>query len=368
MYASHGDMLGYAPLNLIKYPPVVGERHPYLESGKKPETKLIDKVGLFGTAGTSTWRTEFKKLYGASDDTFFNPQKGLGEWKPEDAKVEAENLARDRVLVFAITKDTEGYGSLAEVGFAMLGALLRGQKVGIYIEESDTFNADAQRARNLLSSILSRFHGLDDQVEVFDGLRSMAEWAKGAMAGTPKPVELPPVSRTLSPVVLLTGSSGSADGAPSIVRGQMKGLLGDTPFIDTYIPTDKFSRADAEREANLTQKAAVIVHTITSETESLGGLAEVAALAANAFANGQTLCVYLEPHESDRASNANKSRAIIRASMAELLKQYPGLVYFVEGKDGAITEDEEKRGVISREDALKQLADVSKGQIERFKS
>lgn len=52
---------------------------------------------------------------------YFNPQKE--GWNPEDAEIEAQHLDEDAVIVSAITGETYGSGSLAEIGFLTLNAI-----------------------------------------------------------------------------------------------------------------------------------------------------------------------------------------------------------------------------------------------------
>jgi hypothetical protein len=53
--------------------------------------------------------------------SFYNPQ--VDDWKPEDAIEEAKHLADDAVILFPITSETYGTGSLAETGFSVLNAI-----------------------------------------------------------------------------------------------------------------------------------------------------------------------------------------------------------------------------------------------------
>lgn len=78
-------------------------------------------VGLFGTCGGSEWRDRFIERYEQEGIIFFNPQ--VEDWKPEDAEVEAEHLAEDDVILFPVTSETYGLGSLGECGFSMLNAI-----------------------------------------------------------------------------------------------------------------------------------------------------------------------------------------------------------------------------------------------------
>ena len=88
--------------------------------------KMKTCIGLFGTCGTSTFRQElFIPKYlsiGLKDGTdFFNPQ--VKDWNPNCAVVEAQHLAEDSIILFPITSETYGLGSLSEVGFSVLHAI-----------------------------------------------------------------------------------------------------------------------------------------------------------------------------------------------------------------------------------------------------
>jgi hypothetical protein len=78
-------------------------------------------IGLFGTCGNSTWREDFIEIYDSEGLEYFNPQKT--DWNPNDAANEAFHLANDEIILFPITSETYGLGSLAEVGFSILNAI-----------------------------------------------------------------------------------------------------------------------------------------------------------------------------------------------------------------------------------------------------
>ena len=78
-------------------------------------------IGLFGTCGGSVWRDTFMKRYEQEGIAFFNPV--VEDWDPSMAEVEAENLANDEIILFPVTKESYGSGSLAEVGFSILQAI-----------------------------------------------------------------------------------------------------------------------------------------------------------------------------------------------------------------------------------------------------
>ena len=80
-------------------------------------------VGLFGTCGASTWRAPFVALFAEQGIAFFNPQ--VDDWSPDMADEEAWHLANDKVILFPVTGETYGFGSLAEIGFSLLSVLER---------------------------------------------------------------------------------------------------------------------------------------------------------------------------------------------------------------------------------------------------
>ena len=117
-------------------------------------------VGLFGTCGGSRWRDPFMKRYGELGIQFFNPQ--VEDWKPEDAEIEADHLADDAIILFPITGETYGTGSLAETGFSALQAIKlnrhRDFVVMIERELDPALNDPVARKESLRSRALVRKH------------------------------------------------------------------------------------------------------------------------------------------------------------------------------------------------------------------
>lgn len=97
-------------------------------------------IGLFGTCGNSQWRKEFIADYTRNGINFYNPQ--VTDWKPDDAAIEAEHLVNDEIILFPVTAETYGTGSLAETGFSILSAIRSNEDryVIIYIDQ----NLDAE--------------------------------------------------------------------------------------------------------------------------------------------------------------------------------------------------------------------------------
>lgn len=81
-------------------------------------------IGLFGTCGSSTWRDQFIDEINQKDDcTYYNPQVEEGAWSPEMADIENQHFHNDEIILFPITNETTGLGSLSEVGFSVQSLL-----------------------------------------------------------------------------------------------------------------------------------------------------------------------------------------------------------------------------------------------------
>lgn len=146
-------------------------------------------IGLFGTCGGSRWREPFMARYAELGIQFFNPQ--VDDWKPEDAEIEAEHLAEDAIILFPITGETYGTGSLAETGFSALQAIKlnchRDFVVMIERELNPSLDDEVARKESLRSRALVRKHlekldiaslyvvdSLDDMLELSVELHAIA--------------------------------------------------------------------------------------------------------------------------------------------------------------------------------------------------
>jgi len=99
-------------------------------------------IGLFGTCGNSIWRKAFMEVYDSKEIAYFNPVKD--DWKPEDAKIEAEHLANDEIILFPVTDETLGLGSLGEVGFSILQAIKLDSNRDIVVMITDDLSDEAK--------------------------------------------------------------------------------------------------------------------------------------------------------------------------------------------------------------------------------
>jgi hypothetical protein len=121
-------------------------------------------IGLFGTCGSSKWRDNFVKSYNEKNINYYNPN--VPDWKPENAIIEAEHLTTDSILLFPITSETYGTGSLAEVGFSVLQAVTEPEKCNVIflidknldenLKENPALHKESTRARTLVREHLKK--------------------------------------------------------------------------------------------------------------------------------------------------------------------------------------------------------------------
>jgi hypothetical protein len=143
---------------------------------------MHNTIGLFGTCGNSTWRDWFIKEYSERNILFYNPQLPPGMWTPGCAKEENDHLINDGVILFPVTNETTGQGSLAEIGFSILASLRRNpERYFIFMIDDDCIDPDATeaartdsvRSRKLVKSKLIEVAKENDGVFLVDTLTDM---------------------------------------------------------------------------------------------------------------------------------------------------------------------------------------------------
>lgn len=115
-------------------------------------------IGLFGTCGGSKWRDSFMSIYNKSGIEFYNPQ--VDDWDPSLATIEAEHLVEDEIILFPVTDETYGMGSLAEVGFSISQAINSNDERFVIIYVCPTISKEKQDENPVLAKESSRARAL----------------------------------------------------------------------------------------------------------------------------------------------------------------------------------------------------------------
>lgn len=114
------------------------------------------EIGLFGTCGSSIWREKFISIYKERDIEFFNPQLPDGVWTPDRAsefvQIENENLKTNNIVLFPVTSETTGQGSLAEIGFSVLDVIRNlNDRYLIVLIDDECLDGKASKAQKIES-------------------------------------------------------------------------------------------------------------------------------------------------------------------------------------------------------------------------
>ena len=303
------------------------------------ESRLDPRLGLFGTCGTPAdpWRNNyFLPWLSQKRLPYFNPVISNGGWTPAHAEIEADHLAHDGVIVFPVSTMTNGYGSLAEIPFAIIWALLKGQKLSVFIEmpkEKDPMvRGPRQMAIDLLQSLIPDF----PVAKGCDSMSDLARWAQvtlgdlyaysGSQMSRTTVVRLPDVIK--APLVIaLFGTAGDTWRDPFITLFQKQGIAYYNP-----VHKDWNSPAHITKETHhKTGGSAVMICNITAGSDGYGACAEAGWLLLFSILKGTRVIFKIDTFENTPANkDRNRPRQLIKAHLARLAMEYPGLVNLVD--------------------------------------
>ena len=320
------------------------ERNPSFQTiVRRDNSEAVNAIGLFGTAGSpedieryGDWREPFiievneLRANGLTVDAF-NPV--VPDWTPELAALEANHLANDSVVVLPVLDTTAGYGTLAETGFGARRAA-RGQDIFQCIEPvADGSDQARVRSRIITSGLANRVIELYPELTGYQtrGLHDMRVLSINALvnatnrAASERIIE----SRSeytlqipeLQPTIALIGSGADQyrNSWYETVAQKLSQLGVGVGEVFTAYKDDWDLDDAAEELIHKTQDATLIV-AITSDQTSYAATAEIGWLVALAELSGQSLGIYVEKHNSDPKSDANRQRKLAMAHLAEAMK------------------------------------------------
>ena len=113
------------------------------------EGKIMKPVDVFLMGTISAWREPYKILCKRLGLSFYDPQIVGRPWTEEDGRIEAEMLNTCKIVVMAITTDTDSHGSLTESGYVLARAIVKKQKFGLLLQQyTDPAEVAAHDASN----------------------------------------------------------------------------------------------------------------------------------------------------------------------------------------------------------------------------
>lgn len=302
------------------------------------ESRLEPTLGLFGTCGTPAdpWREDyFLPWLTRTRLPYFNPVVS-GDWTPAHAKIEADHLAHDGVIVFPVSTMTNGFGSLAEIPFAIIWALLKGQKLSVFIEmpkdKDFMVRGPRQMALDLLQSLIPNF----PVAKECDSMGGLARWAQvtledlhaysGSKMSRTTVVRLPDVIKA-PPIVALFGTAGDTWRDPFVTLFQKQGIAFYNP-----VHKDWASSAHITEETHYkTGGSAVMVCNITTGSDGYGACAEAGWLLLFSILQGTQAIFKVDTFANTPANkDRNRPRHLIKAHLARLALEHPILVNVAE--------------------------------------
>ncbi|MEI7942985.1 MAG: hypothetical protein WCH76_07495, partial [Candidatus Riflemargulisbacteria bacterium] len=251
-----------------------------------------------------------------------------------DPAKEASHLAKDAIIVLPVSKETDGFGSLAEIGWAILGAMLRGQHVGVFVELDGEMSDAGKRTRLLSLKFLSALQNKYPIFRIFSKMQNLANWtvfkaeetklfAQSELSNTTN-IQLthPPLENRIT--IVGTSSQEVSKKTELIKLLNAKNM----PIYDSYIKNwDDNMEQNIDNELKHKRHDKVILSIITGDTEGFGSLAESGLLALNAMITGQAYGLYIEDHPSPPNSATNRTRTLVKAHIAKLNQQFPNTVF-----------------------------------------
>jgi hypothetical protein len=304
---------------------------------------LLHLVGWFGsTHAQALWRKHqaFLAVFKREQTPGFDPQVGVGEWRPAYANIEAEVLASASVLIIRLENNelaNGSLGSIAEIGMALTSAALRGQIVVISVEEGLLTSLDEPGAIAqylMLETFLDQWGAVpqvDNLLRIHRGedlslLAQMAcEAAQQQLTAGQKPLDFEDFlqkkarRRQNYPLrVVVAGSGGPYDAEQNELFQQKKQSLVGPYRAEGYLVKElsagtiaeaweiSYSSPDPVQVASATRtllrledeykrEADILLLPILAEAASKAAATEIGLLLLNALATGQSIRIFFEP-------------------------------------------------------------------------
>lgn len=257
------------------------------------------------------------------------------EWTPDCAITEKLYLARSRFLALPVLSTSEGQASTAEVPFGFIGGLLRGQRVFTHISPGGELGGRVFIGRALARSYLTAFKE-DLRPVAIQNFGTLASLQEGVARSAIEYLQQSPNENASQPIILhrplldgriiITGS-GDEDLMNSVLRRFPNQMVTHSGMVSTTYNRsfDQQATMRIAEETQLKTRSAVNLVAISGEQLSYGAVNEIGWLILGSILHNQAVGIYMQRHDSNDKSAANRQRLLTMSHIGRLFQDFPWL-------------------------------------------
>lgn len=307
---------------------------------------LLPVIWSFWTAWDSTWRNDMETLYrlllkkynltDSSKEIFFNPQKPVGEWKPEYAIEEANHLSDDAVIIFWLESKYSSVWSMAEMWFMALYSVLKAKKVITFIRSTDPdLGESVSRARSMSIIDAKYIRSLiPESYAFYDNELDAMSWAFWERVNFVKFLTSPIYSQTInvlmprSDIVNRICISWTSSKKDSYQKNKI--LANFNKFNINYIDThrDDWNLEIYENEELKLKDTSLINVVLITNNHSYWAVKDVWLAIFRAIVSWTYALIYF-PDDTNKNSDYQRAKNLVVAHWDKLSKEFPWVNYYV---------------------------------------
>lgn len=325
---------------LYDTPPVIIQR-------QRPDLALRERIAYMGTCGAPDEPDYRDSMMAAVHQKFeqngvdftleeYSPR--VAEWRPEHAIAEKRNLAESKFVVLPALDTTAGQATTAEIGFGLIGSILRGQEIFLFVDPGYEHGKRIAIGRQIVNTYLQNLQPLQQKLgsHVCGSLEELTDrvatttldhiQAKNADRQS-GPAQIALDRPTLIPRIIVSGS-GDWNMHDEVLLQMPQRYKDLNQVRHTYLlGFDHNPLRHIHEEAKLKTASAVNLVAIKGDAErtSYGAVNEIGLLVASTVLRNQSLGLYIEKHDSADNSPSNRQRILVANHLARLIQDFPDL-------------------------------------------
>ena len=325
---------------LYDTPPIIIQR-------QRADLTLKERIAYMGTCGAPGEFDYRDDMMTAVHDRFaqnnvdftleeYSPR--VAEWHPRHAIAEKRSLAESRFVVLPALNTTPGQATTAEIGFGLIGSILRGQEILLYVDPGYEHGKRVVIGRQIVLSYLKNIQPLQQGLgsHLCDSLQDLTDRVATTTLNHVQaqnanhksgPAQVTLDRPELIPRIVVSGS-GAWSMHDEILRQVPRRYSDLNQVRHTYsLGFDQNATRQIQEEINLKTTSAVNLVSVKGDAEltGYGAVNEVGLLVASTVLRNQSLGLYIEKHDSDDNSPSNRQRVLVASHLARLMQDFPDL-------------------------------------------